>query len=66
MIRDTVLQKRLEAMISSDEVRLPMAEQTALCVIRVMVPHLLKIIKEEIAAAEREWLRVRATKERQQ
>lgn len=57
MIRDTVLQKRLEAKITSGEVRLPMTEQTALFVIRVMTPHLLDIIKEEITEAKREWLK---------
>lgn len=62
MIRDVNLLKMLVARIESGEVRLPMSEQTAMYVIKAIVPAILDIMKTEIAEAKREW----TAKERQQ
>jgi hypothetical protein len=55
MIREVVLVKALEARLQSGDIRLPMSDQTALTVIKLIVPAFLEIMKQELAEARREW-----------
>jgi hypothetical protein len=59
MIREVVLVKALEARLQSGDIRLPMSDQTALTVIRLIVPHFIEIMKQEfrqeLAEARRDW-----------
>jgi hypothetical protein len=55
VIREVILVKQLEARLQSGDIRLPMADATALYVIKALAPAILDILKQELAEARRDW-----------